>query len=145
VLRSGNVLLHRRVFGDGRNLFDAQFGLCGGEDIDFFERRLDDGFSFVWCAEASVSEEITAERLKFSFYTRKHTRMGGLTGEQMRNRTYPLWMNLAKSVGVALVYPPLLPFFGLFGRHTLARNLVRFLYHASRIMGVFGFVPIRDR
>ena len=143
--RTGNVLFHRRVFKNGQNLFEEQFGKTGGEDIEFFDKRIEDGFKFIWCSEAPVYEHVLPERLFLSFHLKKNIRFGGLTGEKMRQGTYPLWVNFFKSICVTIFYTFAIPIIALLGKHLLARHLTKYVYHISRILGTIGIVIIRDR
>jgi succinoglycan biosynthesis protein ExoM len=143
--RTGNVLFHRRVFNDGKNLFEEQFGRTGGEDIEFFDKRIEEGFTFVWCDEARVYENILSERLLLSFYLKKNIRFGGLTGEKMRQGKYPLSINFLKSICLTIFYTLTILFFSIFGRHIFARHLTKYVYHISRLLGTLGLVIIREK
>jgi len=144
-LRTGNLIYHRRVLNKGLSLFNERYGLTGGEDIEFLDKRIDEGFRFVWCEEAPVFEAILPERWLLSFYVKKSIRLGGLTGEKMKGGEFPLVTNLLKSILLTVGYALLLPVTALFGKHVLARSLVGFMYHLSRLMGTIGIVFIRDR
>jgi succinoglycan biosynthesis protein ExoM len=144
-LRTGNVLFHRKILNKGKNIFEERFGLTGGEDIAFFDKCIEEGYSFVWCEEAPVYEEIPPERSNLSFYLKKGVRVGGLTGEIMKNGKFPFWSSLIKSVCITLAYPLLLIASAFFGKHVLARHLVKFVYHSARVFGAFGLVLIRER
>ena len=144
-LRTGNLLFHRRVLNNGNNLFDEQFGRTGGEDIAFLDKRIEEGFTFVWCEEAPAYEEVLPERWLLSFHLKKNIRLGGLTGEKMRNGTFPLWGNFIKSLCVTILYMFLLPVFAFYGKHMFARHLVKYVYHVSRLLGTVGIVIIRER
>lgn len=143
--RTGNVLFQRQVFNDGKYLFEEQFGRTGGEDVEFFYKRIEEGFKFVWCEEASVYEEVLPERCLLRYHLKKYIRMGSLTGEKMRKGTFPLWENLLKSVCVTVFYTFVLPVFAFCGKYILARHLVKYVYHISRMLGAFGVVIIRER
>jgi succinoglycan biosynthesis protein ExoM len=144
-LRTGNTLLDRRIFKNGKNLFREQFGLTGGEDSEFFDERICEGFRFVWCDEARAFEEVPPSRWPLSFHLRKAVRIGALTGEKMRIGTVPLWGNLLKSVCATFGLAVTLPVSAALGKHIMARFLVKCLYHASRLLGTVGVVLIRER
>jgi succinoglycan biosynthesis protein ExoM len=144
-LRTGNVMVHRRIFNNYKNLFEEQFGRTGGEDIAFFDKRIEEGYTLVWCEEAPVYEEVTAERCSLSFYLKKYIRMGGLTGEMMRKGTFPLWNSVIKSICAIVAYPFILPVLAFRGKHVLSRHLVKYVYHISRLFGSCGIVIIRER
>lgn len=60
---SGNVLLARHVYAEGRHKFDDAFAHSGGEDLDFFHRLALSGHSLRWAADAVVHEHVGSERL----------------------------------------------------------------------------------
>ena len=59
--RTGNVLLRRRLFKDGR-LFGPEFGRTGGEDAEFFKACIEAGSQFIWCDMAVARETVPPER-----------------------------------------------------------------------------------
>lgn len=61
-VRSGNVLLRRRLLNLDEGPFDPAFGLTGGEDTLLFHRLLDRGARFVWSDEAVVYEPVDPAR-----------------------------------------------------------------------------------
>lgn len=65
-----NVLIRRNAMGDGTP-FDPAFGRSGGEDSDFFRRRIRAGHRAAWAADALVSEVIPADRSDFDFMVRR--------------------------------------------------------------------------
>lgn len=143
--RSGNALLRRRVFNNGRNLFEEKYGRTGGEDKNFFDNRIEEGFVFVWCEEAPVYEVVLTERLKLSFYLKRLSLNGGLTGQLMRNRALPFWRNMIISACLTAIYPIILLVCAFIGKHILARHLAKFVYHLSRLLGGIGIMVIRER
>jgi succinoglycan biosynthesis protein ExoM len=143
--RTGNTVLHRRIFNDGKSLFDERYGRSGGEDTDFFTKRIAEGFKFVWCQEAEVFEEVPPERCTLSFHLKKFIRVGALTGQKMRRGTAPLWIELFKSAAVTFLYIPVIPLLALRGRSVLAPHLARYLYHVSRLLGTAGIILIREK
>jgi glycosyltransferase involved in cell wall biosynthesis len=62
VARTGNVLIHRRVFESLPADFDPRFGLTGSEDTHFFLRVRRAGFRIVWADRAVVTEWLPAKR-----------------------------------------------------------------------------------
>ena len=70
-LRTGNTLLWKRVFPEGRTPFDPRYGRSGGGDAAFFLERIKEGRRFVWCDEACVYETIPPERQKLAYYMKE--------------------------------------------------------------------------
>jgi hypothetical protein len=56
---------------------DPELGLTGGEDLDFFEKMMNNGRHFVWCDEAAVCEVVSPERWGKRFYLKRYLQMGG--------------------------------------------------------------------
>src|SRR4030042_2272220 len=61
--RTGNARLKRDLFNKETQWFDPIFG-SGGEDRDFFRRKIEAGHIFIWCNEAPVFENVPPERWK---------------------------------------------------------------------------------
>ena len=59
--RSGNALLRRAVFERSPDWFDPAFG-SGGEDRDFFRRKITQGHVFAWTNDAAVHEWVPPGR-----------------------------------------------------------------------------------
>lgn len=143
--RTGNVLLSRKIFEDENNRFGAEFGRTGGEDIEFFYRRIGEGHIFIWCHEAPVYETVPPERWQKSFYLKKYLRMGGLTGEKFRSISASGFKYFAKITAALCFYALATPFSFLFGQHQYMKCLTKDLYYIGCISGFLGYVPIRNR
>lgn len=63
VAATNNLLLDLRVVRRAGLRFDARFGLSGGEDSLFTRSLAAAGAPMVWCAEAVVSDVVTADRM----------------------------------------------------------------------------------
>ncbi|WP_034291967.1 glycosyltransferase family 2 protein [Herbaspirillum sp. RV1423] len=78
--RTGNVLIRRSklmaVAGPEGGPFDADFGRTGAEDTMLFRDMLAHGARFVWCDEATVSEEVPAQRANLNWLLRRSYRLG---------------------------------------------------------------------
>jgi len=60
----------------GWPLFDAQFGLTGGGDLEWFTRIKKLGAQFAWNADALVTEIVPPERRKLSWLLKRQFRVG---------------------------------------------------------------------
>jgi hypothetical protein len=143
-MRTGNVLLKRSLFVDGELWFDPAFGRTGGEDSDFFSRRLANGRVFVWCDEAVAHEVVPPERWKGSFHIKRHWRSGTLAGEWVRDGRLPSVFFLknmlalsacAVAVPVSLVLP----------KHLRMRVAQKLAYCVGLLNGFVGFSMLRYR
>jgi len=78
--RTGNVLIRRSklmaVSAPAGGPFDTAFGRTGAEDTMLFRDMLANGASFVWCDEATVSEEVPAQRANLNWLLRRSYRLG---------------------------------------------------------------------
>lgn len=142
--RTGNVLLNRKLLQSEGNKFGLEFGLTGGEDIEFFKKLMSKGFVFVWCNEAVVYETVPPERWEKSFIKKKYIRFGGLGGEKARTWPHKYLLLLKANIAFAL-YLFLLPFSIIGGHHVFMKNYVKVLYYFAWISGFFGVVLIRHR
>lgn len=143
--RTGNVLFDRHIIEKDEAPFPPERGRTGGEDIAFFRTMMARGHRFVWCAEAPVYEIVLPERCTREYYVQKSLRLGGLTGGVLGELGFKKWTILLRSVFAAAGHGTL-SVAGLFlGPHVFMRHWTQTVYHAARIAGGFGFVPIRER
>ncbi len=91
-----------------RPLFDAEFGLSGGEDVVFFRRLFYLGYPMAWCAQALVHEEVPPDRASLAWLRRRRF-AGGLNAVRWE-RFQGANKALAKTLGltVRLAFYPLL-------------------------------------
>jgi succinoglycan biosynthesis protein ExoM len=133
--RTGNVLLRRRILNSDQAIFKPEFGR-GGEDKDFFERMINRGFRFVWCAEAPVYEAVTPERLKRSFMLRRALLRG-------RNPRYG-FRDLLESMIAVVLYALTLPLMFFLRHDMFMKYLIKECDHIGRILALIGLHPIRE-
>jgi succinoglycan biosynthesis protein ExoM len=139
--RTGNCLLRRAVFLDEIGPFDPRFGRTGGEDVDFFSRRLRRGDLFVWCNEAPVFENVPRERMTRAYFLRRALLRGVANAENAPL----LGMGLARSLVASLVYTIMLPML-LFGPHDVFMHyLVRDCDHIGKMFAMCGIKLARER
>jgi succinoglycan biosynthesis protein ExoM len=139
--RTGNCLLRRAVFLDEIGPFDPRFGRTGGEDVDFFSRRLQNGDLFVWCDEAAVFESVPRERMTRAYFLKRALLRGVANAE----RAPLLSMGLAKSLVASLVYTAVLPVLLLWRHDVFMRYLVRDCDHIGKMFAIFGIKLVRQR
>lgn len=82
--------------------FDEQFGLSGGEDVEFFSRLNAKGAAFAWASEARVFEEVPRDRLTIGWIARRSFRIGNTNARSQlrwryRRLGYPAI--ITKSIG----------------------------------------------
>jgi succinoglycan biosynthesis protein ExoM len=74
--RTGNVLIRRAALMQIAGPFNERFGKTGAEDTVLFHTLHKLHATFVWCDEATVKEEVPAERARLSWLLRRSYRMG---------------------------------------------------------------------
>ena len=138
--RTGNVMFRSKVLEGMASPFRAEFGK-GGEDIDFFARLMDKGCVFVWCNEAAVYEAVPPSRCTRAFLLRREMLRGSLSFKQRKRRIH----NLAKSFLALPVYGLALPILLVVNDLQFMKYLIKFFYHAGRLLALLRLDPIRNR
>jgi len=133
-MRTGNVLINRRILEDTKNPFNPKHGLTGGEDAHFFEDMVAKGHSFVWCNEAVVKEEVPRDRQKLKYFMMRAFVRGVTSADQQ-----PVMSSgTLKSLIAVFLYTVGLPFFLLRGYHHFARYLVKTCDHVAKLLAHCG-------
>lgn len=140
-MRTGNVLLQRRLLAGEQEPFDPRFGLTGGEDAVFFRRKVGQGFRFVWCDEARVHEVVPAERQRLGYHIRRALLRGVSEAESV-----PI-VNQAtfKSLVAVPVYAMLVPILAVVSYPNFARYLVKLADHLGKLGAYVGLRPVSVR
>jgi glycosyltransferase involved in cell wall biosynthesis len=135
-LRTGNVLLRRRLFEKDGRWFDPALGLTGGSDGQFLWRQLDRGRAFVWCDEAVVFETVGEERWPAEFYLKRSCRIGALQGGLYRRsrEIRPVLVTAISFFG----YSALLPFSVVGGEHIWMSLLTKIYYNGACLLAFMG-------
>ena len=145
--RTGNVMLRRTIFDVGQIWFDADFGVLGGEDIDFFKRAAQRGFRFVWNDEAVAYETVVKERQTLSYLLRRAFLRGYISFHYYhKEMTLSLRLRIfLKSSAAFFAYLLILPFSVLSGIHNFVKFIVKGTDHFSRSLTALGLIRIRRR
>lgn len=138
--RTGNVLIRRSVLAGDRQPFDPRFG-SGGEDQDFFRRKICEGYRFVWCDEAVGYEHIPPSRWRRSFLLRKAL----LRGKMALRHPNMGWKSVMVSLVAIPIYLILLPVMALFGHHLVMRYLVKICDHLGRVLTAAGINVVPEK
>lgn len=136
--RTGNVLLNRAIFAGDPQPFRPEFR--AGEDQDFFRRKMEQGFRFVWSSDAVVSEVLPQGRWKRTYYVRKALLQGANAALQPDCGA----ASIAKSMLAVPLYAVALPFALLGGQHRFMTLLVKLCDHAGKLMGRMKINPVRE-
>jgi succinoglycan biosynthesis protein ExoM len=137
--RTGNVLLKRQILIGDPAPFRPQFR--AGEDQDFFRRKIEQGYRFVWSAEADVYEVVPPARWKRIYLVRKALLRGAAAG------LYPTCgaASTAKSIISVLLCAVALPFALFLGQHRFMTLLVKLCFHLGTVLIKMGINPIREQ
>jgi len=135
--RTGNVLLRSEILIGDEAPFRPEFR--AGEDQDFFRRRIEQGYVFIWCAEAEAFEVVPPGRWKRGYLVRKALLRGATAGLQPNCGA----ACIAKSLLAVLVYGVALPFALLMGQHHFMTLLVKLCDHTGKLLILMGINPIR--
>lgn len=136
--RTGNVLIKAKVVAGDDAPFRPEFR--AGEDQDFFHRKIDAGFSFIWSADARVYETIPPARWKRMYMLRKATLQGG-NAALLPNCDA---LSILKSVMAVPLYSVALPFALLFGHHRFMALLVKIFHHLGKLLALLHINPVRE-
>lgn len=140
-MRSGNVMFRHRVVKNDEAPFDPNFGRTGGEDTDFFERKLQAGYRFVWCNEACVYEIVPAERQQLMFFVRRALVLGATAAR----REHFLSVGTIKSIFAVIIYTVSLPLLLLIGYHIFISVFIRNCNHAAKLLAHLGVKVVYER
>jgi succinoglycan biosynthesis protein ExoM len=138
--RTGNALLKRGVFEKDREWFDPAFG-SGGEDRDFFKRKIEEGFIFVWCNEAPVFETVPPTRWKRTVLLKRAL----LRGKMALNATESRLASILLSTLAIILYTGLLPLFFLLGHHVFMKYLIKDCDHLGKICAFWGIDLVEEK
>ena len=137
--RTGNVLLRREVFlASGEMPFRPEFR--AGEDQDFFRRKIEEGRSFIWSAEAIVYEVVPPARWSRSYMVRKALLRGATASLQPSCGA----TSIAKSIVAIPAYAIALPFAAVVGHEWFMTYLVRLSDHLGKLLGLLKINLIKE-
>jgi succinoglycan biosynthesis protein ExoM len=136
--RTGNVLFKRAILSGLKEPFQERFR-NGGEDDDFFRRRIAAGCVFIWCNQAIVYEAVPRERC-----TRRYLLKRALLRGQNQEH-YAGDRGITKSICAVGIYLFSLPFLLLAKHHILMKYLIRLGDHIGKLLAFLGWKPMGDR
>jgi succinoglycan biosynthesis protein ExoM len=138
--RTGNCFLIRENVIKNNCFFDVQFGLTGGEDIDFFDRLINKYNSkIVWCKEAVVFEPVADNRLYRKYYIVRALKRGGNSQrfiKKNRGSFYQKMVVIASIIKMISIIP-VFPFFYIINEKFKMKAIESFFHHLGRILSLF--------
>jgi len=138
--RTGNALLRRELFREDFKWFDPKFG-SGGEDQDFFRRRISEGYIFVWCNEAPVFEIVPAERWKRKILIKRAL----LRGKMALNAAKFRHISVLKSIIAILIYTLCLPLLLVMEHCAFMKYFIKNFDHIGKLLTFFGIDLVKDK
>jgi glycosyltransferase involved in cell wall biosynthesis len=136
--RTGNVLMSRRIIAGETAPFRPEFR--AGEDQDFFRRKTEEGFVFIWSADAIVFETIPPARWKRSYILRKAALQGATAALQPNCGP----VNIVKSIIAVPLYLLIAPITLLLGQHLFMALMVKICDHSGKLLMLIGINPIHE-
>ena len=138
--RTGNVLFRKNILDGFEAPFRAEFGTAG-EDVDFFRRMMEKGYTFIWCNEAIAYEVVPPSRCTRSYVLKRALLHGSNFPKHPRHRI----RNIAKSLVAVPCYTLALPVLSLFGQGVFLTYLSKLLEHVSRLLAFLGMPLAKQR
>lgn len=136
--RTGNVLMKRSIVAEENGSFRPEFR--AGEDQDFFRRKIEDGYKFIWSSDASVSETIPPARWKRSYILRKAMLQGATAALQPSCDT----KNIIKSLIAVPLYLLAVPLAILAGHQYFMSLMIKICDHSGKLLMLIGISPIQE-
>lgn len=138
--RTGNALLKRVLFKEDSVWFDPKHG-SGGEDRDFFRRKIENGHAFVWCNEAPVFETVPPERWKRIVMMKRALIRGKVAFESSKTN----YSSIIKSVSAITIYTLGIPLFLILGHHIFMTYLIKNCDHLGKIFAAIGIDIVKEK
>jgi succinoglycan biosynthesis protein ExoM len=138
--RTGNVLFRRNILDGLESPFRSEFATAG-EDVDFFRRMIESGYTFVWCNEAVAYEIVPPSRCTRSYVLKRALLRGSNFPKHPRHRI----RNIAKSLIAVPCYTLALPVLSMFGQSVFIAYLSKLLEHVSRLLAFLGLPLAKQR
>ena len=136
--RTGNVLLKTKILEGDSAPFRPEFRV--GEDQDFFRRKMERGFRFVWAADAVAYEVVPPARWDRKYLVQKALLRGSCAALQPSCGP----VSILKSLLAIPLYTLALPVGLLLGQHRFMTLVVKLCDHLGKICALMGIHPIQE-
>ena len=103
-------------------------------DSDFFKRKIEEGYIFVWCNEAQVFETVSPKRWEMAVLLKRAL----LRGKMALNTAEPKFMILFNSVMAVALYSCCLPVLLFLGHHVFMKYLIKECDHLGKLLASLG-------
>jgi len=142
--RTGNALLKKAIFKEGASWFRPEFG-SGGEDQDFFKRKIDQGYIFIWCNEAPVFEIVPRERWKGKALVKRALLRGKMAFNYSKSRPKSNLISAAAIIIYTVSLPLLLVLSPIIGFDVFMAYLIKNCDHLGKILALFNIDLVREK
>jgi succinoglycan biosynthesis protein ExoM len=137
--RTGNVLINNKILAAGEEPFRPEFR--AGEDQDFFRRKIEQGNTFTWSAEAAVYEVVPPSRWRRAYLLRKALLRGASASLQPSCNGWSIAKSLIAVPGYALALPAAF----VLGQHRFMTLLVKICDHLGKLLALVGINPVKEQ
>jgi glycosyltransferase involved in cell wall biosynthesis len=138
--RTGNALIRRDIFPKNQVWFDPMLG-SGGEDRDFFRRKIKEGNVFIWSNDAQVFETIPPTRWKRKVLIKR----AFLRGKMSLNDKGSESAGILKSVVAIVAYSIWLPFLFVVSHHIFMKYLIKNCDHLGKVLTFLGIELVKEK
>ncbi len=142
--RTGNALIGKNVFEKSSDWFRRAFG-SGGEDRDFFKRKIAEGFNFIWCNEAIVYECIPAKRWSLNTQIKRAIIRGKASKGYSSNKVGSILKSQAAIICYGFSLPYLFLIAPFIGYETFVRYLISLFDHVGKLLAFLPIDLIREK
>jgi glycosyltransferase involved in cell wall biosynthesis len=142
--RTGNVLIRKKVFEESPDWFREEFG-SGGEDRDFFKRKMEEGFKFAWCNEAVVLERVPPKRWQLNVQIKRALIRGRTAANYSSDRTKTIVMSALAILSYGFSWPILFLLSPLIGYENFFKYFVAFFDHLGKLLAFFKIDLIKEK
>jgi len=137
---TGNVLIRIDCILRNALIFSQDYGLTGGEDVDFFYRMKRLGAKLIWCEEAVALEAVVPSRLKLSWLLARAFRGGQSVARvfyrSMSTKERAIWW-VKRAVGLG--YIPLVLVSWVLGVRVWARVAIKASGNLGHLTGITSY------
>jgi glycosyltransferase involved in cell wall biosynthesis len=138
--RTGNALLKKNMFKEQEIWFNPVF-CSGGEDRDFFRRKIEEGHIVVWCNEAPVYETIPQMRWRRKVLLKRALIRGKMALKSIDSKP----LSVLKSMAAICIYTGALPLLFFLGHHIFMKYLIKEFDHLGKLFAFLGIEWVREK
>jgi len=142
--RSGNCLFRRSLFEADKDWFRKEFGR-GGEDRDFFRRKISQGCLFVWNDDAPVYEIVQSNRWSAKSMLKRSLLRGRMSSFADRHNPLKAMISYVAIHLYTIVLPFLFLFSPVYGFEVFMNYLVKDFDHLGRLLALVNFDPVKEK